>query len=95
MLKIKDKVDLKELEKFGFKKHKRDEKHIVVSKWAMERIYDEESFNPSYSLHSFPIIELTQTGYGIRIDLVAKWDYIETSLETIYDLIQAGFVEKV
>lgn len=98
MLKIKDSVDLKELEKYGFKKHKRDDKYVVVSKWVMERIYGEDSLGMEtneYSLHSFPIIELSQTGCGLRIDLVAKWDYVEKALETIYDLIQAGLVEKV
>lgn len=97
MLKIKDNIDLKELEKYGFKKHKRDDKYVVVSKWAMERIYDEESLGVAtidYSLHSFPIIELIQTGKGLKIDLVAKWDFVEKALETIYDLIKAGLVEK-
>lgn len=42
MLKIKDSVDLKELENYGFKKHKRDDKYVVVSKWVMERIYGED-----------------------------------------------------
>ena len=40
MLKIKDNVDLKELEKFGIRKHKNDDKNVVVSKWG--RIYIEE-----------------------------------------------------
>lgn len=97
MLKIRDNVDLKELEKFGFKKHKRDDNDVIVSKWAVENIYDFEDCAGSihYSIHPFPIIKLVQTGYGLRIDLVAKWDFVEKALETIYDLIQAGLVEKV
>lgn len=32
--KVKDGVDLKELEKFGFKKHKQDREDVLMTKWS-------------------------------------------------------------
>ena len=99
MLKIKDNVDLKELEKYGFKKHKRDDKDVIVSKWVMERIYGEDSlgmYTNYCSLHSFPIIVITETlGGNKRVDLFLRCGFEQIALDLLYDLIQAGLVEKV
>lgn len=94
MLKIKDNIDLKELEKYGFKKHKRDDKDVIVSKWVMERYYEERS--NSYSLNPMPIINITGTlgGYK-RVDLLLRCGFEQMTLDILYDLIQAGLVEKV
>lgn len=98
MLKIKNNIELKELEKFRFKKHKYDSKCVVDSKWVMERVYDEDSLGMStqkYYLVSFPIIELSQTGCGLRIDLILRAGWEQKTLDLLYDLIEAGLVEKV
>ncbi len=40
-VKIKDSVDLKELEKFGFRKHKKDSEDVLTSKWSRDYIEPE------------------------------------------------------
>ena len=72
MLKIKDNVDLKELEKFGFRKDKSCEyvKHTANAYWCV-REKDR--------------IIVFSSGMGL-------WARILTDL---FDLIQAGLVEKV
>lgn len=94
MLKIKDNIDLKELEKYGFKKHKRDDKDVIVSKWVMERYYEERS--NSYSLNPMPIINITETLGGCkRVDLLLRCGFEQTTLDILFDLIKDGLVEKV
>ena len=94
MLKIKDDVDLKELEKFGFKP-KYDEETGKIR--AYEKIKEEK------------IIGLTITKEKIKSKIrifkafikrnKVEWrinvynDYFDE--DTLYDLIQAGLVEKV
>ena len=75
MLKIKDNVDLKELEKFGFEKR----------------------YNKFYEYNSKENIELTyMVWFDYRNLIVSTYDGDEVELDnTIYDLIQAGLVEKV
>ena len=75
MLKIKDNVDLKELEKFGIKKRygylyksKRTEKEVIE-------------------------LEIDLKTREIR--MVGIGDLYHTREDTLYDLIQAGLVEKV
>lgn len=75
MLKIKDDIDLKELEKFGFKnrygffyKSKPSEKEVIEI---------EIDLNTR---------EIKMNGFG---------DLYHTREDTLYDLIQAGLVEKV
>lgn len=76
MLKIKDEVNLKELEKFGFKE----------SDWI-----DKKATNLSNS----------ETTIELYDDIYNRWNtrkiYVIGSafLDTVYDLIQAGLVEKV
>lgn len=76
MLKIKEEVDLKELEKFGFKP-----------------IYYEINEIIKYEYHTNPY------EYSIRIDTDSRRIYLDefftNDLDVIYDLIQAGLVEKV
>ena len=74
MLRIKDSVDLKELEKFGFKEEK----------WHCS------SYNQDihiFAKNLFSIDVNTRTFTFINIDFY--------DLDLIYDLIQAGLVEKV
>ena len=76
MLKIKDNVDLKELEKFGFKN--------------IPQYCDSEY----YSLKTdFVCIEIMQ-----RIISIEHYEfdcYVFYELDILYDLIQAGLIEKV
>ncbi len=73
MLKIKDDVDLKELEKFGF-------------------IYDKQTneYNKSYFIEKYFLNILDRI-----IHFNAESLCITIEFDTIYDLIQAGLVEKV
>lgn len=82
MLKIKDNVDLKELEKFGFTK-----KHSYYTK----RIYEGKDY----------CVIGVYNGKDKRmkdfVRAITKYAYmsITRDYDTIYDLIQAGLVEKV
>ena len=75
MLKIKDDVDLKELEKFGFKP-------IYYGKNIIRYEYRKNPYE-----------------YSICIVFDIRYIYLDefysNDLEVIYDLIQAGWVEKV
>ena len=75
MLKIKDNVDLKELEKFGFEYSKMMDWH-------------KENFNMTISLGDNRAINTTCDDYYYDKD-------IYECIEWIYDLIEAGLVEKV
>lgn len=94
MLKIKDNVDLKELEKFGFKKHKNDNDYTLVSKWG--RLYvdgdSSDGHNSCGSWSFYPYIKILTNRY---IRTVNHWDFEQEINRTLFDLIQAGLVEKV
>lgn len=79
MLKIKDNIDLKKLEKFGFKYHRKiyikDTKRGCCNLVENKKIYVEEnSRNISMGIGIFNT---------------------DIELDTIYDLIKADLVEKV
>lgn len=78
MLKIKDEVDLKELEKFGLKK-----KIYSNGSVCYESIYEMIDIDACSRL-----IRLY-----IEIDYGLNFDY--SGVEILFDLIQAGLVEKV
>lgn len=93
MLKIKNNVDLKELERFGFKA-KYDEDTGKV------RAYQKKCEKDVGGL----LISITETTSLIRIYRAFKGKNIEWrinkyndyfDIDTLYDLIQAGLVEKV
>ena len=91
MLKIKDNVDLKELEKFGFKY----DDEFDVGMYVKSRWYEEEVNDPVYgkSKQSFEDRIALFDEDRILIDsysLQVRMDY-----DTLFDLIQAGLVEKV
>ena len=79
MLKIRDNVDLKELEKFGF------EYREYSSESSNYKFYD---FTPN---NSISVIQIEITSRLIYLNDNNKYD----GLSKIYDLIQAGLVEKV
>ena len=80
MLKIKDSVDLKELEKFGFIKYRNiddGETYWCIADLFIgkdRRILQDDGINPCKSI---------------------DFKLSETEVEIIYDLIQVGLVEKV
>lgn len=85
MLKIKDDVELEELEKFGFEK--------VSSSWYSLTLCDnaEEEVGLAVSLFARP--RCIQIGYASKGNGgISSFTY---DLDVIFDLIQAGLVEKV
>jgi hypothetical protein len=83
MLKIKDNVDLKDLEKFGFKyKDKTIEEDIIHPYYQNEDVYISVEKTKCYNKR-----ELLFDGRNY-------WD-IPSVPNVIFDLIQAGLVEKV
>lgn len=89
MLKIKDNVDLKELEKFGF------ESGLPMFVNAYFRMTREDE---NYFLH----INIKKRTFNVYkgnaknlLDLWQGFEEIEMKEEYIQDLIQAGLVEKV
>lgn len=77
MLKIRDDVDLKELEKFGFKP-----KYYCGEK-VYEKFLKKGVFYKEYIIIWFADREIQITNNG------------QVLLDILYDLIQAGLVEKV
>lgn len=74
MLKIKDNIDLKELEKFGFTYHNKNE----------------QFYNLDYLENCILIQDRTITFRINEANIYEDFD-----LSVLYDLIQAGLVEKV
>ena len=83
MLKIKDNVDLKELEKYGFTTSKKiKDKYNFDTKLVKAVFKCEDDFN-TMTISNKKSIDLTDYYENI------KW------LDTLYDLIKDGLVEKV
>ena len=82
MLKIKDNVDLKELEKYGLTLNYECDKHIGIS--YITDIYKMWNNSMQYSLRFQALPEMF------------KLVYIQTdAVDTLYNLIKDGLVEKV
>ena len=79
MLKIKDNVDLKELEKYGF------EYHTMVYVKEIKR--SSEFFEEAKTIY----VEETNREISIHKGLFN----VDEELDTLYDLIKDGLVEKV
>lgn len=87
MLKIKDDVDLKELEKFGFSR----ESYIGSDKKTWIKV----NFTTQYKYCDVTVSE-EDRGINIRILTIDSSDTIlDEEVTTLFDLIQAGLVEKV
>ena len=80
MLKIKDNVDLKELEKFGFKLYGENFESYIVN------IEDKQ-------YHNKAILNVAPVSRKISIDTTST--YIKDKLDILYDLIKADLVEKI
>lgn len=86
MLKIKDNVNLKELEKFGFKYDKYGD---LCKELKIKEQFDEVAVLSV-------CIDLTDKRYLRRIGLITNGTYcFDYELEILYDLIKADLVEKV
>ena len=83
MLKIKDNVDLKELEKFGFTNSKKVKDKYNFNTKLVKAVFKSEDDYNAMSISNKRSIDLT--------------DYFENIewLDTLYDLIKADLVEKV
>lgn len=86
MLKIKDNVDLKALEKFGFEKLDND---IRGHKYSWKRYFDSTQYYEIYIAkdNRISIYIFCNWGYQIRINSKLQIK--------LYDLIKANLVEKV
>lgn len=82
MLKIKDNVDLKELEKYGFKYEK--------------TIYGRERYYEPITCIDVTIKNTTKaTSLKLRQVIVNAYRIEHEAIELLYDLIKDGLVEKV
>lgn len=79
MLKIKDNVDLKELEKFGFKLYGRNSESYRIN-------IEDKRYREAY---------LIVTPVTRKITIDASDTYITDKLDILYDLIKEDLVEKV
>ena len=89
MLKIKDDVDLKELEKFGFIESFGKYSISIDNKEQNERLFQ----IPKY--RDFVFLTYYDDTREITLDFQDMEDYYGVELDVLYDLIQANLVEKV
>ena len=82
MLKIKDNVDLKELEKYGFKYEK--------------MIYNRERYYEPITCIDVTVKNTTKaSSLKLRQVIVNTYNIEHEAIELLYDLIKDGLVEKV
>lgn len=86
MLKIKKEIDLKELEKFGFKYE--NGKYYIES---IRKPMPSEKYSIKKHL-AYSVYSKTRQIKMYRNNI--SWEY-DSAMDLIYDLIEAGFVEKV
>ena len=79
-------MNLKELEKFGFEYNNEEESY-----WGENGEFEEESFFEWYEKSNGRKVVLKIT-FNREIQV---FDYDEDVIDTLFDLIQAGLVEKV
>lgn len=85
MLKIKDGVDLKELEKFGLEE--------TIEDWILYNDLGNDRYYPDVIYYELEICIRNSKDYECQERvLYTNCDYIP---DIVYDLIQAGLVEKV
>lgn len=87
MLKIKDNIDLKELEKYGFSKNEFGD---------LEKNIDIKDFLIFYNVNHISIrIDCTQYIGRIGIIIDGSSYCFDKELDILYDLIKADLVEKI
>ena len=105
MLKIKNNVDLKELEKFGFEYYCENHENNSVEKYSNgHKFYTEQGYRFDDGTNTIDVMEERKNGNWIfpnkeRELYIYESDYemgiSENMIDIIFDLIQAGLVEKV
>ncbi len=100
MLKLKDNVDLKELEKFGFKpKYDEDTGKIVRYVYLKPINYNKNSKNQYIEAIEVKYVEYVKNHDDFfKQQDISYWGITQHEfdvLDILYDLIQAGLVEKV
>lgn len=105
MLKIKDNVHLKELEKFGFVPEMLNNlrlgfnnKVIAYGKKCKVFDCDKDKYEYIVEVINNKHRELIINGELLKITSIGEYnfnDFVLTDLDIIYDLIQAGLVEKI
>ena len=98
MLKIKDGVDLKELEKLGFKpKYDEDtgELKVYIKEFIVKNKHYVDEKCKEYII--FEIYKINRFINKKRWCCGATWNTFDSTVleDCLYDLIQAGFIEKV
>lgn len=101
MLKIKDSVDLKELEKFGFEPHYFENKELEIKKQIIS--YSKKTTDYEYRNSLGNIICKYDGGLEVfvsdrSINLITEHYVGENGrfeLDLLYDLIKANLVEKI
>lgn len=91
MLKIKDGVDLKELEKFGFKPKYDENTGKIDAYEKINKMYDwcGIKIKPKYKETRFRIFKKTEKQWQIN----PYREYFD--IDMLYDLIKADLIEKV
>ena len=84
MIKIKDNVDLKELEKYGF---------TIDKDTKMEYYFDFVPYNANDNYNSTYVL-INKYGKIIDAEEIQR-EHANSLIDLIYDLIQDGLVEKV
>lgn len=97
MLKIKDNVDLKVLKKFGFKEVQQNKRinyiYMPVDE-AYNNLGNSITVNDDRNLYNLDYYIDEDRLMSFRFNTQATYDFNKT-IEVLYDLIQAGLVEKV
>ena len=105
-LKLKDNVNLKELEKFGFRPYYDcDTGEIsywhktIIDTFFKKRAYNEYKIeirdNTRFFYHKKGRLKKKTVKNMIKFNLAEEGNVYELFFDTLYDLIEAGLVEKV
>lgn len=109
MLKIKDNVDLKELEKFGFKRvefRKMFSDYVRSYQYEVKKFIDICDYHKCMQTDTIIIHDKDSVDYERNIQIIIEDHSIvdfgckivgmqEKTMSKLFDLIQAGLVEKV
>lgn len=94
--KLKDSVDLKELEKFGFRKHKRDSDNVLISKWTRNWIEADSVDGHKCCSDGWEFYELIEVLENKELKLNYFWSWDKKKIDKIIEeLFKADLVEKV
>lgn len=86
MLKVKDNIDLKELEKFGFGRN------YPTTDLYVLRVFNEKNYGYSISINN----RTRKIRVGIAMDgNISTIKNVDELSDVLFDIIQAGLVEKV